>query len=217
MSSPSHGGGSLQAFHGSKVRCVLDRVLTLKPRHLALALSLGSTAGSPNAPAAAATVRASAQWLLPKLGRLLHVFDFGFSGACAAQGNACPLSAADWAGQLTRWTTGTAAEPPPLDTLFECTTSVMAWLRADPQHVALVLAPSAAQLAVLLTCQAALHHAASPVAMDAVSSSAVCGAGASRHVPPRALFPMALSRMIDDEGGLDMNLRLAMLTGWAPA
>ena len=38
----------------------------------------------------------------------------------------------------------------------------------------------------------------------------------SRRVPPRALFPMALSRMIDAAGGLDMNLRVAMLTGWAP-
>ena len=39
----------------------------------------------------------------------------------------------------------------------------------------------------------------------------------NRLVPPRALFPLALSRLAHAEGRVPVTLRLAMLTGWAPA
>ncbi len=39
----------------------------------------------------------------------------------------------------------------------------------------------------------------------------------SRSVPPRALFPMALARLPVTEGRATVTLRVAMLTGWAPA
>jgi hypothetical protein len=38
-----------------------------------------------------------------------------------------------------------------------------------------------------------------------------------RRIPPRALFPLALARCTDPDGRLRMPLRLAMMTGWAPA
>ncbi len=39
-----------------------------------------------------------------------------------------------------------------------------------------------------------------------------------RRIPPRALFPEALAALPTDDGGLvQARLRLAMLTGWAPA
>ena len=42
---------------------------------------------------------------------------------------------------------------------------------------------------------------------------------AARHrvVPPRALFPAALAQMPTQDGRIPVVLRLAMLTGWAPA
>lgn len=39
----------------------------------------------------------------------------------------------------------------------------------------------------------------------------------SRTIPPRTLFPAALARMQDEDGITPCTLRLAMLTGWAPA
>jgi len=39
----------------------------------------------------------------------------------------------------------------------------------------------------------------------------------SRRIPPRALFPAALARMVGEDGTLASRLRVAMLTGWAPA
>lgn len=39
----------------------------------------------------------------------------------------------------------------------------------------------------------------------------------ARAVPPRALFPAALARLPRREGRVVMTLRLAVLTGWAPA
>jgi SAM-dependent methyltransferase len=39
----------------------------------------------------------------------------------------------------------------------------------------------------------------------------------SRHVPPRALFPMAVAATTAEDGTLSARLRLAMLTGWAPS
>ncbi len=38
-----------------------------------------------------------------------------------------------------------------------------------------------------------------------------------RRIPPRALFPMALAGLPEAEGRYPVTLRLAMLTGWAPA
>jgi len=38
-----------------------------------------------------------------------------------------------------------------------------------------------------------------------------------RRIPPRALFPAALAALPLREGRIDMDLSLAMLTGWAPA
>ena len=42
---------------------------------------------------------------------------------------------------------------------------------------------------------------------------------AARHraMPPRLLFPAALSRLSQEDGRLPVVLRLAMLTGWAPS
>jgi SAM-dependent methyltransferase len=37
------------------------------------------------------------------------------------------------------------------------------------------------------------------------------------RIPPRALFPLAASRMAVDEQGVPATLRLIMLTGWGPA
>jgi SAM-dependent methyltransferase len=39
----------------------------------------------------------------------------------------------------------------------------------------------------------------------------------SRKIPPRALFPKALAGMTAEDGSITTVLRLAMLTGWAPA
>jgi SAM-dependent methyltransferase len=39
----------------------------------------------------------------------------------------------------------------------------------------------------------------------------------SRIIPPRALFPAALARLTGPDGLANVTLRLAMLTGWAPA
>ena len=39
----------------------------------------------------------------------------------------------------------------------------------------------------------------------------------NRHIPPRALFPMALSELPTHEGRHPITLRLAMITGWSPA
>jgi NADH dehydrogenase [ubiquinone] 1 alpha subcomplex assembly factor 5 len=38
-----------------------------------------------------------------------------------------------------------------------------------------------------------------------------------RRIPPRALFPAALARLPTENGRVPATLRLAMLTGWAPA
>jgi NADH dehydrogenase [ubiquinone] 1 alpha subcomplex assembly factor 5 len=38
-----------------------------------------------------------------------------------------------------------------------------------------------------------------------------------RRIPPRALFPAALARLPERDGRSAVRLRLAMLTGWAPA
>jgi SAM-dependent methyltransferase len=38
-----------------------------------------------------------------------------------------------------------------------------------------------------------------------------------RRIPPRALFPLALSRLPQQDGRSRATLRLAMMTGWAPA
>ena len=38
-----------------------------------------------------------------------------------------------------------------------------------------------------------------------------------RRIPPRALFPMALAGLPQDDGRVRATLRLAMLTAWAPA
>jgi SAM-dependent methyltransferase len=38
-----------------------------------------------------------------------------------------------------------------------------------------------------------------------------------RRIPPRALFPTALARLPSENGRVAATLRLAMLTGWAPA
>ena len=38
-----------------------------------------------------------------------------------------------------------------------------------------------------------------------------------RRIPPRALIPLALSRMEQVDGRMDVRLKLAMLTGWAPS
>lgn len=38
-----------------------------------------------------------------------------------------------------------------------------------------------------------------------------------RRIAPRALFPLALARCTDPDGRLRISLRLAMMTGWAPA
>ena len=38
-----------------------------------------------------------------------------------------------------------------------------------------------------------------------------------RRIPPRALFPAALARLPSENGRVAATLRLAMLTGWAPA
>jgi NADH dehydrogenase [ubiquinone] 1 alpha subcomplex assembly factor 5 len=38
-----------------------------------------------------------------------------------------------------------------------------------------------------------------------------------RRIPPRALFPAALARLPSENGRVPATLRLAMLTGWAPA
>lgn len=37
-----------------------------------------------------------------------------------------------------------------------------------------------------------------------------------RRVPPRALFPMALAAMPNEDGRLTVTLRMAVMTGWAP-
>lgn len=183
---------SLQDFHGSKVRTVLDRVVTLKARHLQQALSVSSSETSPAVSSASlATLRSSAAWLMPKMGRLLHVFDFGFSDACKAQGNLSPLQPSDWSGQVSRWATTDPVEAPPLAALSDCVASITTWLRADPNHVAFVLAPSAAQLAILLACQAAANHVSSPLVIDALSAASVAGSG-----PPRSLQPEALLRLV---------------------
>jgi SAM-dependent methyltransferase len=39
----------------------------------------------------------------------------------------------------------------------------------------------------------------------------------SRRTPPRGLFPAALARLPEQAGRVAVTLRLAMLTGWAPA
>ena len=39
----------------------------------------------------------------------------------------------------------------------------------------------------------------------------------SRRPPPRALFPLALSNLPQEDGRTPVTLRLAMMTGWAPA
>jgi NADH dehydrogenase [ubiquinone] 1 alpha subcomplex assembly factor 5 len=38
-----------------------------------------------------------------------------------------------------------------------------------------------------------------------------------RRIPPRALFPMALATLPEQEGRSTVTLRMGMLTGWAPA
>ena len=38
-----------------------------------------------------------------------------------------------------------------------------------------------------------------------------------RRVPPRGLFPMALAALPTEDGRVPASLRMAMLTGWAPA
>ena len=38
-----------------------------------------------------------------------------------------------------------------------------------------------------------------------------------RRVPPRGLFPMALASMPTEDGRVPVSLRMAMMTGWAPA
>jgi NADH dehydrogenase [ubiquinone] 1 alpha subcomplex assembly factor 5 len=42
-------------------------------------------------------------------------------------------------------------------------------------------------------------------------------AARSRHTPHRALFPVALGRLVEADGTLAVKLRVAMLTGWAPS
>ena len=39
----------------------------------------------------------------------------------------------------------------------------------------------------------------------------------SRTIPPRALFPSALARLVDGDGRVPVTLRLGVLTAWAPA
>jgi hypothetical protein len=39
----------------------------------------------------------------------------------------------------------------------------------------------------------------------------------SRQTAPRALFALALASMPERDGRIPVTLRLAMLTGWAPA
>lgn len=154
-SAPS--SSSLPDFHGSKVRAVLDRVLTLKPRHLVTVLAPAAGSVTPAAAVAAAALLAkSAGWLLPRYGRFLHVFDFGFSDGCRAQGNACPLVPAAWGGQVSRWASGDGGEAPAGGALLHAAAALLAWLRGDPHNVALLLAPSAAHLAVLLAAAAHL-------------------------------------------------------------
>ncbi|MDE2006435.1 MAG: methyltransferase domain-containing protein [Rhodospirillales bacterium] len=41
-------------------------------------------------------------------------------------------------------------------------------------------------------------------------------AARERRIPPRALFPAALARLVDADGRARFSLRLAVLTGWAP-
>ena len=50
---------------------------------------------------------------------------------------------------------------------------------------------------------------------DAGEANAV--AARDRRIPPRALFPMALAAMPTQDGRAVATLRLAMMTGWAPA
>ncbi|HEY0420192.1 MAG TPA: methyltransferase domain-containing protein [Acetobacteraceae bacterium] len=38
-----------------------------------------------------------------------------------------------------------------------------------------------------------------------------------RRIPPRALFPLALARLPETDGRTEVTLRLAVMTGWAPA
>ena len=194
MDSPA----PLQAWRGSKVRAVLDRVLILKTRHLGAAFcacSIGEKSSGPALLSVRSALRKAAAWLYPRFGRFLLVLDCGFTDVASLHGAGPPYDASIFGCQIVTHGLGEPSELPTIDGLVAASLTALTWLRADPLNVIMLLAPSPLHLSMLLAAMATCNHTVSPRVGDSLSAAAVAGASPP-STPTEESVLDAVSRLI---------------------